>query len=251
MLHLSCAIVSCAGHEEESIPESLNLYFKQRFHMKPSQFTKPTSIVEQIYRSLAKAIQDAELKPGTPLTEVELQEWFGVSRAPIREAIRLLESDGLIVVNAFKKKYVRKLTSEELEEIYVVLSCLEGFAASLATSRITSEQLDRLEQNIEEMKEEYGKGNLKACSDLNFEFHSTITKAAGNSVLKKNIAGIMKGPGWYWLTRTYFKEPVLVLSSIADHREILAALRAGDQERAERSVRAHISNIRANWKGQM
>ena len=102
--------------------------------MKPKKFTKPFSIVEQIHKSLSDAILNQELQPGTPLTEIELQEWFGVSRAPIREAIRMLESEGLVVVNAFKKKYVRKLTHKELEEIYTVLGCLEGFAAGIAAA---------------------------------------------------------------------------------------------------------------------
>ena len=162
---------------------------------------------------------------------MELQEWFGVSRAPIREAIRMLESEGLVVVNAFKKKYVRKLTHEELQEIYTVLGCLEGFAAGIAVSRLSAEQLDELGENIEKMKDEYGKGNIASCTQLNFEFHSSIISAANNSVLKKTIASIMRAPGWYWLTRAYYQDPVLVLSSITDHSEILSALRARDCER--------------------
>ncbi len=219
--------------------------------MKLNKFTKPFSIVEQIHKSLSNAILNQELQPGTPLTEIELQEWFGVSRAPIREAIRLLESEGLVVVNAFKKKYVRKLTHEELQEIYTVLGCLEGFAAGIAAGRLTAEQLGELGENIEKMKEEYGKGNIASCTQLNFEFHSLIIRTADNSVLKKTIASIMRAPGWYWLTRAYYRDPVLVLSSVTDHLEILSALRARDSQRADKCVRDHFSNIRSNWKDQM
>ena len=219
--------------------------------MKPKKFTKPFSIVEQIHKSLSDAILNQELQPGTPLTEIELQEWFGVSRAPIREAIRKLESEGLVVVNAFKKKYVRKLTHKELQEIYMVLGCLEGFAAGIAAGRLTDEQLGELGENIEKMKEEYEKGNIASCTQLNFEFHSLIIRTADNSVLKKTIASIMRSPGWYWLTRAYYRDPVLVLSSVADHLEILGALRARDSQRADQCVRDHFSNIRSNWKDQM
>ncbi len=219
--------------------------------MKPKKFTKPFSIVEQIHKSLSDAILNQELQPGTPLTEIELQEWFGVSRAPIREAIRKLESEGLVVVNAFKKKYVRKLTHKELQEIYTVLGCLEGFAAGIAAGRLTDEQLGELEENIEKMKEEYAKGNIASCTQLNFEFHSLIIRIADNSVLKKTIASIMRSPGWYWLTRAYYRDPALVLSSVADHLEILSALRARDSQRADKCVRDHFSNIRSNWKDQM
>ena len=219
--------------------------------MKPKKFTKPFSIVEQIHKSLSDAILNQELQPGTPLTEIELQQWFGVSRAPIREAIRLLESEGLVVVNAFKKKYVRKLTHEELQEIYTVLGCLEGFAAGIAVSRLTAEQLGKLGENIEKMKEEYAKGNIASCTRLNFEFHSSIIRTADNSVLKKTIASIMRAPGWYWLTRAYYRDPVLVLSSVTDHSKILSALQARDSQRADKCVRDHFSNIRSNWKDQM
>lgn len=219
--------------------------------MKPENLTRPSSVVAQIYKSLSRAILYQELKPGTPLTEAELQDWFGVSRAPIREAIRLLESEGLVVVNAFKKKYVRKLSPEELEETYTVLGCLEGFAANLAATRIPEEQLLRLEENIRNMGEQFETGDLNRCTQLNFEFHAAIIKAADNSVLKKSIASIMRAPGWYWLTRTYYRDLNLVTSSIADHTAILEALKSRDPELAEKSARSHFVNIRSNWKDQM
>ncbi len=219
--------------------------------MKPKKFSKPYSVVQQIHKSLSDAILNQELLPGTPLTEMELQEWFGVSRAPIREAIRMLESEGLVVVNAFKKKYVRKLTPEEWQEMCTVLGCLEGFAAGIAARLLTVEQLDKLGENIEQMKEKYAEGDMAACTQLTFEFHSSIIKAANNSVLRKTIASIMRGPGWFWLTRTYFQDPSLVLSSIADHSAILSALRARDCEGADKFFRDHFVNIRINRKEHM
>lgn len=219
--------------------------------MKPIGIPKHSSMAEQIHRALSKAILSNEIKPGTPLTEAELQKWFGVSRAPIREAIRLLESEGLVVTNAYKTRHVRKLTAEEIQETYTVLACLEGFAANLATSQISEEQLGSLEKNIGQMEEAYRGGDLDSCTKLNFEFHRTINRAANNSVLRRSISNIMKSPGWYWLTRVYYDNPVLVLSSVADHTEILKGLRTGVPELAEAAVRVHMFNIRANWQGQM
>jgi DNA-binding GntR family transcriptional regulator len=220
--------------------------------VEPIGIPKPSSLAEQIHRALSKAILTNELKPGTPLTEAELQKWFGVSRAPIREAIRLLESEGLVVTNAFKTRHVRKLTAEELQETYTVLACLEGFAGNLATNQISREQLGGLEKNIGQMEEAYRGGDLDSCSKLNFEFHRTINRAANNSVLRRSISNIMKSPGWYWLTRVYYDDnPGLVLSSIADHTEILKGLRTGVPELAEAAVRLHMFNIRSNWRDQM
>lgn len=82
---------------------------------------QPGSIVEQLYSLLCMEIMDGSLKPGQALLEKDLQQRFGTSRAPIREAIRLLAADRLVVVNAYKKKYVRKITREDLREVIPVL----------------------------------------------------------------------------------------------------------------------------------
>ena len=102
-----------------------------------AEFRKPKSMVDQIYISLSNAITSGALDPGCRLVEQELQKDFGVSRAPIREAIRLLEADGLVVVDAYKKKHVRNLTREDLVDNIPVLACLESLAARLAAARIT------------------------------------------------------------------------------------------------------------------
>ncbi len=235
----------------DNLPLDNSTVKKRCIVMKPQNITKPSTVVEQIHKSLSAAILNQELKPGTPLKEVELQQWFGVSRAPIREAIRLLESEGLVVVNAYKKKYVRKLSHDELEEIYSVLGCLEGFAASLAPALMTEADFSALEENIRQMETGYREENLTVCTQLNFEFHSAIIKASANTVLRKSISSIMKSPGWFWLTRAFYNDPSLVRCSIADHTEVLKAIIAHDPEKAERAMRSHFSNIRSSWKDQM
>jgi DNA-binding GntR family transcriptional regulator len=214
-------------------------------------FSKPSSMVHQIHQALSKAILSGELRPGTPLKETDLQKWFGVSRAPIREAIRLLESEGLVIVKAFKEKYVRKLAPEELRETFTVLACLEGFAALLAAATIPDGVLADLAINIRRMEHANELGDLALCTQLNFEFHRTVVLASGNSVLKRSILGIMKRPGWHWLTRVYYTDPSLVPCSIADHKTILNVLRTRNPEDSEKAVRAHLFNILSNWKDQM
>jgi DNA-binding GntR family transcriptional regulator len=219
--------------------------------MEAPAFSKPFSLVQQIHQALSKAILTGELKPGTPLKESELQKWFGVSRAPIREAIRLLESEGLIVVKAFKEKYVRRLSPEELRETFTVLACLDGFAAFLAAGSMTDKVLSDLEANIDQMERANDAGDLDLCTQLNFDFHRTVVLAAGNSVLKRSIASIMKRSGWYWLTRIFFSNPALIQNAIADHTSILNVLRTRDAEGAERAARFHGFNILSNWTDQM
>ena len=103
---------------------------------------KPESLVGQIYRNLSQAIMDGSLKPGLPLKEQELQRNLGVSRAPIREAIRLLQADRLVVVSTYKEKYVRRITRDDLLDVIPVLACLEGCAARLAAQRMGSAQIE-------------------------------------------------------------------------------------------------------------
>jgi DNA-binding GntR family transcriptional regulator len=107
---------------------------------------KPESMVIQIYKEITNAISKGILKPGQVLKEQELQRWFGVSRAPVREAIRLLEGDGILIVNSYKKKYIRHITRQDFKDISLLLACIEGFAASLASKTITANQIADLQR---------------------------------------------------------------------------------------------------------
>ncbi|MBI5605084.1 MAG: GntR family transcriptional regulator [Deltaproteobacteria bacterium] len=206
---------------------------------------KPGSIVEQIYKALCEGIMDGSLAPGQSLREQELQEHFGVSRAPIREAIRLLEADRLVVVSAYKNKHVRKITREDLLETIPVLARLEGGAAFLTLPRIGPAQLEEFQQINEELKRSYRVKDITACIEQNFNFHRFYVRACENQTLRQAIRPMMKRVIGLWVSCLYNQTPELFKTTIAEHDQVLKAFAKGDAAAAETSVRKHIESLLA------
>lgn len=208
-----------------------------------AEFSKPKSMVDQIYLSISKAITTGVLEPGCRLVEQDLQKDFGVSRAPIREAIRLLEADGLVVVDAYTKKYVRNLTREDLTDNIPVLACLESLAAKLAAAKITPARIEELEAINREIQQEFKAGNFAKCAELNFAFHRVFLQVADNKALRRAIRSIVKSTLWLWLTTQYYKNNTIIPSSIAEHDLILDAFKRQDTHLVESQVKEHIENV--------
>ena len=208
-----------------------------------AKFSKPRSMVDQIYHSMRKAIAKGTLNPGQVLKEKELQKWFGVSRAPIREAIRLLEAEKLVEVDAYKKKYVRHITHDYLKDIIPVMTSLEGCAAALAAQKITNEKIDALRQLNEKMKKSYADKNYSECAEINFNFHRVYIQAANNEPLSRAIRAIDTGITWIWLTHYYFEDHKVIPISIKDHNIIVQEFVNKDNLKAEEAVRNHIDKI--------
>ncbi|MFH2127685.1 MAG: GntR family transcriptional regulator [Pseudomonadota bacterium] len=208
-----------------------------------AEFRKPKSMVDQIYISLSNAITSGSLEPGCRLVEQELQKDFGVSRAPIREAIRLLEADGLVVVDAYKKKQVRNLTREDLVDNIPVLASLESLAARLAAAKITKKQIDELEGINREIQQAFSDGDFAKCAELNFAFHRVFLQVADNKALRRAVRSIVKSTLWLWLASQYYKNSATIPSSIEEHKQILEAFRRKDVRLVESMVREHIENV--------
>lgn len=198
--------------------------------------------MSQIYKTLGRAIASFELKPGQLIKEQELQKSFGVSRAPIREAIRLLEADGLVIVDAFKKKWVRRITRDDLQEIIPVMACLEGFAANQACEWMKKEHIDSLLKINAKMEEASALGDYDLCAKLNVEFHSVYIKAADNETLRRAIKSIVKSHMWYFMAHTILQNRDLANRSIEEHKRIIELFRKRDANRLEKEVRKHIHN---------
>ena len=206
-------------------------------------FKKASSLVDQIYKEIGRAIAKGELKPGQVLKESELQKAFGTSRAPIREAIRLLESDSMVIVDPYKKKYVRPITRRYLQDLIPVMSCLEGFAARIACDRITEEGIGLLKEKNKMLHEAAKRQEYDKCSELNFEFHSTYFKAADNHALNIAVRSMKKSHIWFWSTTFYRDTCELVPESIEDHNAIIQAFVKREPNKIEEEVRTHISKI--------
>jgi DNA-binding GntR family transcriptional regulator len=190
-------------------------------------------VADQVYRHLRQAILADGIAPGTRLRETEVAAALKVSRTPVREAISRLIGDGL--VHKISTGGVEVIDAmAEIAEIYYIREALELCAGRLAATRITREQLGRLEELL--------KRQLGASFDervhINQQFHLTIAEASGSPRLLEMIRGFRE----YFLNRRWISKQNSKLAKRArdDHKQIVAALRARSPDRVERVLRRHL-----------
>ena len=136
-----------------------------------------------VFENLREAIVEGGLKPGQRLMEVQLAEQLGVSRTPVREAIRKLELEGLVVMIPRKGAYVANMSLKDVIDVLEIRASLEGLAASLAAERITDEDIKKLENIVEEFKNSINELDVEALLRKDVEFHECICKATNNKKL--------------------------------------------------------------------
>ena len=192
---------------------------------------------EEIREQLIEDILNGKLAPGARIVETRIAQQFGVSQGPVREALRDLELFGFVVSSPFRGTQVRKISTEELLEIYPIRAALEGVAARSAAVRIDQTTLEQLEVLIAVMREAAGRDDHRAEADADHDFHHAIVKASGNRMLE-HVWQTMRLSITTCLTHSITHRS---LHEIAErHVAVLEALRSGDPDRAEAAVRRHI-----------
>ena len=187
------------------------------------------------YRRLLEEIGRGDLLPGTRLRETELAERFGISRTPVREAIRQLEADGLVTHMPRQGATIRVLDYSEVMELYEMRAVLEGTAARLAARAASDLELDELAALNDELSKAR---DLRSAYELNRQFHMTLLDAAKNRYLIKSVNALKKtlliiGP-------STLAETDRAQQAVKEHADLLDALKAHDGTRAEALMRAHI-----------
>lgn len=205
---------------------------QDRFRMSDSADQPPG---QSAYRRLLDDIRTGALPPGARLRETDLAARLGFSRTPVREAIRLLESDGLVSHLPRQGASVRRLDPPEVIELYEMRAVLEGTAARLAARAITAVELDALHALNDALAEA---GSGPAAQDLNHQFHRALLDAARNRFLVKTVNALHKtllilGP-------TTLAEPGRAAAAVREHAAVLGALAAGDGAAAESVMQAHV-----------
>lgn len=138
---------------------------------------------QRVREELRERILTGRLRPGDRLVERELAEDLGVSRVPVREAIRSLEAEGFLVVQSPRRVVVRQLARVDVEELFDVREALEGLAAGLAASRAGAAELKRLERVLADAARATARGDAARITVLNSRFHDEIVAIAGNALL--------------------------------------------------------------------
>jgi DNA-binding GntR family transcriptional regulator len=197
-----------------------------------------TTLATQVQRSLEHAIFTGELKPGERLIEVDLAEALQVSRASLREALRLLENRGLVVITHRRGAYVIDLSDDDIRDIYGVRLLLENHAIRCATERPDSALIARLEQLIETMRTAADERDYFAIVDLDLEFHREICTATGNRRLLTMWGDLVAPTRALLLTKYRLFDDS---AEITHGHEILRdAILQGDADHAAKLLERHV-----------
>lgn len=198
---------------------------------------------QQVLDTLRQAIIDGRLAPGARLTERELTEMLGVSRTVVREALRSLESEGLVHVIPNKGPVVRELSMAEAEDLYQIRAVLEGLAARLFVEHATAEQIEQLSAALDVVVQAYDSGDAPRVLETKNRFYDVLFAGAGSETLSSMLA-TLHARIWRWraLGLTHPERSTdRSRESTAHLREMLVAIRARDADAAEHITRDEAS----------
>ncbi len=198
---------------------------------------KPLTLRERIVEFIKDAILTGKLAPGERVPEQEIAESFGISRTPIREAFRQLESEGFITVVPRKGAVVSAITAKDVADFYAIKSLLEGYAAKKACFKLKEKDIKRLENLNEHMQRCAERDDVKGFFKYDDQFHDTFLKACGNDKLCALV---------HQLVQQFERLRVTALSlegrmdvSVKQHAEIISAFKKGDAGLVEKLVMAN------------
>ncbi|MGG1396790.1 GntR family transcriptional regulator [Bacillus salipaludis] len=196
-----------------------------------------TRLPQRAYLATRRAIRHLQLHPGQTVLEREMAEILGMSRTPVREALVRLEMEGWVRLIPRRGFVVAPIVADDLQQIYEVVEGLDGIAASLATKRATSEELDQLDHLIHEQEKALQLEDLLTWTTLDEQFHQFIVDLAQNPRLR----GVMDSQSdQLYRARLYtIKLRPKPTRSIMDHKAIVSVMRAGEPEAARMMVQSH------------
>ena len=191
-----------------------------------------------VFNTLRRAILKGELEPGERLMEIALANKLGVSRTPIREAIRKLELEGLVIMIPRKGAEVAKITEKDLRDVLEVRTSLELLSIELACDRITSEELVELKQTCRAFEEALKGDDLTEMAEKDVAFHDVIFKATKNARLIQILNNLREQ--MYRYRMEYLKDKNFHQRLVEEHRMIVSAIEKKDKETAVSLIREHI-----------
>ena len=193
-----------------------------------------------VFNTLRQAILKGELAPGERLMEIQLAEKLGVSRTPIREAIRKLELEGLVLMIPRKGAEVAKISEKSLRDVLEVRRSLEELAIELACQRMSEEELEQLERAQKAFKEAIDMGVAMPIAETDEHYHDIIYQGTGNDKLVQMLNNLREQMYRYRLE--YIKDEDKRQVLLVEHEYILSALKSRSIAEAKTAMREHIDN---------
>jgi DNA-binding GntR family transcriptional regulator len=207
-------------------------------------FRLPDLLAKELARALEEEILYGQLAPETRLVEEEVAQRFGISRSPVREALRLLEQDGLVVREARRGIWVAPIGRADLDSVYSCRVALEGLAAEQAANSRKPEHVKALRAVMGEMEQAFGARDVRAYFQANVRLTDAIHDAADNPTLRRLLSSIGKQAQRYRYL-AYSRAPQLLEISLAGNRDVIGAIAGGDPAKA-RALTEKL--LRRSWE---
>jgi len=199
---------------------------------------KSPALYSQVADLVRKRIFQQELRPGDRIDEVVLAEELGVSRTPVREALKILDADGLVTLEPRRGCRVRVLDHKDLEQLFPVMAVLEGLIAGEAVKRTDQRELQNLERIHQNLEDAAADGDIDRYYEHNYEFHTRLQEVCGNPYLQRVAADLRR---ILILARhRQLKAPGRLQDSLQEHRDLMEAFRKGDAEAADAQMKHHL-----------
>ena len=193
-----------------------------------------------VFNTLREAILKGDLKPGERLMELQLAAKLGVSRTPIREAIRMLEQEGLAVTMPRKGAEVAKMTLKDMEDVLEIREALDELAVKIACDKISEKELQKLLEVKDQFENSTKTGDVKMIAEMDVKFHDVIFESTGNPKLVTLLNNLREQ--MYRYRFVYLKDISQHEKLVEEHREILECILQRDKKKASEAAKKHIDN---------
>lgn len=206
--------------------------------LQPIKLDSYQPLREVVFETLREAIRDGVLKPGERLMEIHIAEQLGVSRTPVREAIRKLELEGYVIMMPRRGTYVSNLSIKDINEVFEIRTSLDSLASGLAAERITEDELEQLQRLLVEIGIAIKEQDMDKIVETDMKFHDMLYQASRNDRLVGIIFNLREQ-----LTSFRAKSmsyPGRLEATLEEHRKIVDTIAQGDVEAAKKAAEYHM-----------
>lgn len=208
--------------------------------LSPVQLENYKPLREIVLEALKDAIVNGKLKPGERLMEQQVAEELGVSRTPVREAIRKLENEGFIIIIPRKGAYVSDISLKDIAQVFEVRAAMEALAAGLAAQRIADDQMEKLERKLVEVKNAVDNSDLDNIIQFDTDFHEIIYDASRNDRLVQILNNLREQIQRY--RTASLASPGRLKDTLREHQELVDAISTRNVALAQKVAKEHIEN---------
>jgi len=209
-----------------------------------SEVNDKYSLRGRVFHKIREDILNGRYSQNEAMKELQISKELGVSRTPVREALRQLELEGLVTIIPNKGAVVSGISAKDISDIYAIRSLIEGLSAQWAAQNITNEQLDELEEIVYLSEFHLSKGHIDQLYELDNKFHEMLYEASGSKVLRHVLSDFHHYV--QRIRKSSLSAQDRARKSIGEHKAILDALRKGNSEEAESLTTVHVQNTSKN-----